>query len=792
MDIYQLCEYGVTLNTVKKLIDADINLLDIKLLRESILTRVFREKSSYVEQILSAIDKVRLNDNYKSIYVLAAYDISGSILDRLHSANVTLYDIVNLSYDDIKKIVFLQEAMFKKIVKFTWDALAYSSIKKQRDYSLYLLGIIKKFPEEISIVGLKNYLIENTFYPTENLTEELKKLQAEDLIEYTMNGVREKRITLEYYIDKLLKKEYKDVIKMRFSGMTLEETGSVKGITRERVRQIVASVVKKMPPLFEDKYREFFEDYSFSEAEFCNIFEVNKDVYYYLKEKYSLGSISLDNVLDDSRFTMAQKSKIEKMYKIETIFGKKIFINKNSILKVLVEEYLKDGMRIEEFCSIYNNFITSNNYDIEMIDERSLEGILGRTNSVLFGYGRMIRFYSIDFLGEDDLQKIEQLYDLEDGYYSTLVLFENNKELMAELDIRNEYELHNFSKNYLKNINHISFDRMPNFSVNGVLKEDFMFDKIRELSPISANDFCIELEKNYGHKYSTMITYVPVLFQNFMTGTLINFDQVLLGNQEIEKLKTILNKPIYTISELKDIFKTNDIGNYDEVINGRNMHELGYKIRSSYVLRNDISTIEEYIKSLTSTQNFIRNDNFLLNSTYFTMMKRIEKNFDMIFISNKEYITIKKLNELGIFKDDILNFCYSVKENFCDEEYFTLNNIREKIIIEKLDDFGFNDIFLESIISNIDGVYTLKISGSRVFSMKNDINVKNFVLDMIGGRTGVLLDELKDEIFDKFGLNVEIEKLKSVIINTELYYNEFLNKVYQNKDYYYEEVYSYE
>ena len=86
------------------------------------------------------------------------------------------------------------------------------------------------------------------------------------------------------------------------------------------------------------------------------------------------------------------------------------------------------------------------------------------------------------------------------------------------------------------------------------------------------------------------------------------------------------------------------------------------------------------------------------------MTRRVEKSLDIFLISNEEYITIKKLNSLGIEKEDIIRFCDSVVIKFKEVNYFTLSNVRELLDINKLDDYGFDDIFLDNIIGNIDDI----------------------------------------------------------------------------------------
>ena len=115
------------------------------------------------------------------------------------------------------------------------------------------------------------------------------------------------------------------------------------------------------------------------------------------------------------------------------------------------------------------------------------------------------------------------------------------------------------------------------------------------------------------------------------------------------------------------------------------------------------------------------------------------------------------------------------------------------IEINKLDDFGFDDIFFENIIGNIDGNTCAKVSNNKIFSfVNNSFDSKKFITDNIGSRISVTMDDLQNELLEKYGINVTQDRIKNAIIDTDMYYSDAFNKIYQNKEYYYEEVFSYE
>lgn len=704
-----------------------------------------------------------------------------------------LNDFLKTPIVELKEYPNLGKKCLKEVVDLKIKVIEQNTFSD--DNSDYIFNVIQNISdnESISIIMLKNHLTNNTNYPVEKLINDLGILRTSGKIEYTMDGVRIRYPHLKNVLEGIDSLSDKMILIERFNGKTLEEIGKQRNVTRERIRQKLAKLVKRIPKVYEDKYVSIYGAYSFSLDEFCSIYNEDKLTYYYLKEKYESGTRRLDEALDDIRFNEKQKDIIRKYYKIIKLNGVSIVLNKHNVINELIKEYAKNTIRVEKFTELYNSFCrTHPDYNLEESDERSMEGIISRSGITITGIGKNFRYYDYDSVDNNEVIEVEKLYNLETGYYSTLILFNNNKELMNNLDIKNEYELHNFSKNRINNKN-VSFDRMPNFSINGIDKNDFFEEKIKELSPISLNDFLEIMESEYGHKSNTLSAYITGTFYDYLDSGVLKSDIIVLPDYEIEKIKYILKDPIYNLDDLKVLLKDSGFDNVDDIISNANMYKIGYRIRSSYVIKKEINSVEDYLRETVNKNDFVPNYNFLKNYTYSGIMKKIEKTFDIFLISNEEYITIKKLNSLGIFKEDIVQFCESVKSVFKKSEYFTLFNVREMIDINKLDDFGFDDIFFENIIGNIDNNTCTKFSNNKIFSFVNvSFDSKKFVLDNIGSRISISIDDLQSELLDKYGINVTQERIKNAIIDTEMYYSDELNKIYQNKEYYYEEVFSYE
>ena len=96
---------------------------------------------------------------------------------------------------------------------------------------------------------------------------------------------------LTWIEENVVDERIKDMLIRRLHGETLEDIGKVhNGISRERVRQLLAKVLRKMPELDEDNsdLLYWFKFYSFLTYEHLhNIFGVSVETYYYWWLKYS-------------------------------------------------------------------------------------------------------------------------------------------------------------------------------------------------------------------------------------------------------------------------------------------------------------------------------------------------------------------------------------------------------------------------------------------------------------------------------------------------------------------------
>lgn len=677
---------------------------------------------------------------------------------------------------------------YKKYIVDKYD------LTKKEDNSEYLYETISNIcsGKPILYAVLYNYLKNYTNYPLENLNNDINTLRTKNRLTFATEGIKILKIPILEYIESNFKGKERIILIERLKGKTLEEVGNSFKVTRERIRQIEQRCYSKIPDVKENNYKGLYEEYKFNLKEFTELFDEPETTYYYLYNRYKSGDKRLYEALKDNRFNEIQKEKIRNYNRVIISDGEEILLNKTSICDFLVKKYCKETTKVIDFINIYNKFL--NDYKINLpneTEEKSMEGILSRLENTIFTTGKRFRYYDYYDIDREDYKSLIEAFNLEDGYYSTLLIFNGNSELMENINIKDEYELHNLIKTRLNNKLKVNLDRMPNFSIGNNTKKEYFEKIILKYAPINVEDLLSILEEDYGHKRGTIASYIKSEFGLYIKDGIISLNLYEINEEEKEKIIQVLDKDFYTIEELKEILKNNDFNDIEEIINNRNMKKIGYNLKSGFILKTKYNNIEQYMRDIIDNSDFIENYNFLSTITYIFMMKKFEKNLDIFLISKNEYITIKKLNKLNITKKDIEYLIEKIKSTFKDVQYFSVQNVYENIELGKIEECGFDDVFYNSIIKNIDEVKYSRVAGGYIFSLtKEQFDVSKFIEDCVNGRNGVSIDDLLEEIQEKYGINVDRDKTKLLLRKRNLFYSDELEKIYQDKSSYYEEVYS--
>ena len=787
--IFRLCDYGIPYNTVLRLKDNNITCNSI-INNPDCLNTVLGTKSERAEEIKNIIHDLVNSEQKFSIYDLMYFGLSKTITELLVNNDISIDDI----NDSLIHKDFIGDSTFRKIMKSYNEFIMNNNVKLKLTSEL-LLSLIKNiysyeafnYEQLAEEVAKCNYEVLDLSILLENFLN--KKILKKEDSNYSLVKPR-----LKEELDKIKDQNHKDIILKKLTGRTLESIGSEYNVTRERIRQIIQKEIKKFViTREEEKYKEIFETYNFDCDLFCEFFNVNDYVYYYLREKYKMGDTEPSELIDSWNLDKRQLAILKRKYNLITYKGENIVVKKINILNAILKQSEK-AMEYSEIMSEYNKIIEINNLDIDLISEadfRNIDSILNRSNYVLCDVGRYYRYYDIDALDEEDVNALQKMLDVEPGDYSSEFFFNSNELLMKNIDIKNEYELHNLLRKYIGNYNgKITYSRMPDIFIDCDDKNAFVDNLIHELSPISLDEFVDYVYQNYGHKNNTFRALLVSNFSKYITNGQIISECPEFTEEQMNILNEKLTEDIYSIITIKelltDLFDVNDF----KLINNLNMSKLGYKLRGNYIMKSSISNLEGYLRNIILNSDYyeIKPEMKKIGSTFSSYLYKFIYNLDLFEIDNEKYITIKKLNELGISKENIKEFINEIEKVISDNEYFNLYTLDKDNFLTNLKQYNFPDCFYETIISAIPNVKTFTVKNNVVFIKTDEQATREKFINSFVTKNKIFVSEIKKDILTKYNIDLYEYYIKEFIDKKKFYFDNSIDCVYKSKDYYDEDI----
>lgn len=796
--LYVLCLYGVSLNQVKKLVKANLSLKDFKEQTEKINDLIFRKPAlvQKITEIIPSIKKEELEDN---LYQLAHEGLSGLIINSLIDFNINYHDLNELTLEKFNEMMSgNRKSVYKKIitafenVETTKGRIPRLNLKE----SLLEILVDLKLDESITVDKIEEILSsKNKMKINENLVQSiLNELHATKYIKYDSQGVTRYYPKLIDY----LKNDFKDkeIFIKRLQGGTLAQLANDYQYSRQGVRNIEKRVIKRMPDFEEDvRYREVFEKFDLPQDLFCKLFEESIEVYYFLNAKYNKGNESILDDIFNTKYTEQQRRFILRYYnRFINKQGEIKEISKMSIFEEVVAKYALDMVSDAEIVEKFNEYIIKNNLPKSYLsEESSLRGISDRCQNIIRGKGNTYRYYDFDVVTNDAIDSLKEHLLLEPGVYSMKKIFRDNPELMKEIDIHTEYELHNLYRRMIE-VDNVFYTRMPEFTIGNISKKDFLIELFKEYSPIPLKEFAEHIEVVYGLRKDSLTSYILGYLNEYLYQDIIKTDYIELSIEEYQQLKTLLTKPIYTLEEIKRIGRLIGDDFDKKFINNMTLSKVGYQIKSNFVLSHNYNSIDDYFRSMILSEGYFINEHLAIYRTqsFGSVIYNLEKNFEIFKVEKDVYITYKKLSEAGITVDDIMDYKRALLEFIEEDEnkYFTLYSIREEGFEHSLDDLGFSDTFYERLILAFEEFRAIQTSTSYILKKTNTIlSLREFIYDYVSERRVVKLETLINDIEEIYGIILETSKVIYLLRQTDVFYSEELYKIYIDKEDFFEEVY---
>lgn len=747
-----------------------------------------------LEYMVERLVKKNVLEEYENKYclnltinILGEYGISNVLLNILNENKAELFDIdedyfISDNNLTLSKYSRIRQAYDKFLKKTHYSKKLTSNKMLNLIKNQYKNNMFKRSDVE------RDILINQTSY--ERGIKKFDDLLKLNKIVRINDAYKVKNLTLDDKINQLKDLKQKDIIEKKLSGYTLEQIGNEYRITRERVRQILKKIFDFIGLVEEDELHTWFEEYNFDLDTFMKFFEVNEKTYYYLKEKYKLGTKNLQELLNNQEINEMQKKIISEKQNLIKLYNEYVILNRTNILVAILKNN-DSQVSIENLVGIYNGIVQEKQVltPISKDEYRNLDSVLSRNAYVLNTIGRSYRYYNCDDVDSENIEELKKLLDVEPGVYSTELFFKDNPLLMKKIDVRDEYELHNLMRKIIPEQDNVTYSRMPDIFIKCSDRDVFIESLIQELSPISIDEFLEFVYQNYGHKIPTFKAYLTMHFNKYINIDTLISDCPKFTEEQFEYMREYLKDDIYSTTTIKQLLTDKfDVQNF-KLLNSLNFRDLGYKLRGNYIMKSSISNLESYLRNQINQIDFyeIPSEIKKIGSTFSNYLYKFIYDKKLFKYDENKYITLRKLNAMGISIDDINGFIEKINDIIPENNYFNLYVLNADFQ-SKLFELKFPECFYETLIMIIPNIKTFRLNNNTIFIKTEESATREKFINSFINKDKIYINEIKNIILEKYNIDLQSYYIKEFINKNKYYLQNSTDCVYRSKEIYENEI----
>ena len=606
----------------------------------------------------------------------------------------------------------------------------------------------------------------------------------------------------------------KEIALRRLSGKTLEDVGKEYGVERERIRQIMKKCLHKAQTqlkaetgaeLFdEDYYLYFYQTYALDRKDCAQWFGISTDsiIYLDLKTEKHLAE-PLEDAQEDLRLGSGLRQRVRNYINRDKLFldGRWIPKKRGVLERYVVENFCTEDVSYDEFQTLYNTFLqdqgVSYDEDVYLTDavKPTRKNRLRDSRFLLWKQHETLRAYDIDGRDYADLISGLGLNDLENIEISTQKLVEEHPDVLAQYDIRDQYELHNLLRKILSNgdLHDFQIERTPNILFGQFDRNKAIMDIIAANAPITQQKLLEMIHEEYGHDAGTIAgTYLAPFSAYYHQGE-YRTDQKLMTPEHQSALLDALDGDFYFIEKLKSIYCRMFPDADPEEINRRNLKSMGFEVRSNYALRN-YSSLNAYFREMLTREDLLDITELRRRYTYvqaFSMnLMELKRSLEVVEYEPNKLIAFRRLNAAGIERADIEAFCDAVYDIVEDGSYFTIKSLRLAGFETQLYELGFSDWFYANLLlSDSRFSYVVTFRNYVFFKGKTEVTTRSFETALIRAAGSIDVYDLQRMLEETYGCTVS-DRLDLIykVQDSAVFYDRHMDRLYDSESRYWREV----
>jgi hypothetical protein len=797
LDLYALCEYKVSLNSINKLIKDEFEWVDFSTNSEKVKS-LSKNKPALVKKIIEVIPLIDEGKRENSLYQLAYGGLSLNNINTLIEYGISYNDIPALTLEELSLLMGGNRNSLYMKIRTAFETV---EINKGNSPCFQIETSIEQMidtllpRETITVNDIKNSL---ETVMNENIKMHLIETFIEKNLKIGLLTKSEKGYVRKYKkIKDFLEEEFlnKEILISRMKGLTFREIAKGQNISWQAVSNKEKRILSRVGSIEEIiYYKDVFQSYDWSPELFCELFNETREVYQFLNLVLTKGNESPLSLLNIKNvFTKPQ---------INTILGFfESFIDYKGRVRPLTKSYIFEEVLFhhgkihtndEELLKKFNEYLEVNKLDEKLqVDAFSVRGMSERCPTVIRTKSNHYRYFDFDRIDSLQIKSLESFLSLTQGVYSMVKVYQENKEFMEEIDIRTEHELHNLYKRIIK-VDGVTYNRMPEFSVGNLEKRDFLVKLFHEQAPIHIDSFVDYTEDNYGLKGNSLHSYIHMFLNEYIHEDFIKVEYDELQDEDVEILRNLLSDDIYTIDQLNELGSRIDDDFHDKFLNNMILSKLGFSLKGKYVLSDKYGSIDSYFTELILSKDyFSRDGKEVYNSYSFNQaLYSLEKSLEVVKVEKDIYITSKNLANADVPKTLLLDFREKALATVPPNRFFSLQSIRESGFSHEVENLGFEDSFYNRILWTSDDVRVIQLSTGYIFiKQKTDVSLKDFVRFLVQLNQFKDVYEMNDYTKINYGMSLDLNRVISIVNNSEMHYSHELSKIFINKNTYFEEIY---